>query len=240
MRDHSPLGRPRGGDSSRVQPATFRDSLAELKAGGCNLLVTGEVGADVTDAMSRRLLGSADHPRKRVVVLADRTLADADRILPEGIEASDPDVALVDHSLSTRDVTATASAAGDAQLVQPGGGEASPEQLRCEVSTALVDQEMAASGLDPAQLRLSLVTLRTLLDTHGLDAVERLVRGVRAHVDGLAGMAHYHLPLADDAEPVQQLAPLFDARIELRAENGLGPEQRWHLPELGSSPWIRL
>ena len=252
MKDHSPLGSPRGGDSSRVQPATFRDSLAELKAGGCNLLVTGEVGADVTDAMSRRLLGSADHPRKRVVVLADRTLADADRVLPAGVAPDDPDVALVDHALSTRSGTATANAsaadgptpgqptAAQTPRTESDTNEASPDRLRCDVSTALVDQEMAGSGLDPAELRLSLVTLRTLLDRYGVDAVERLVRGVRAHVTGLSGMAHYHLPLPDDAEPVERLAPLFDARIELRAESGVGPEQRWHLPEQGTSPWIRL
>ena len=240
MEIQCPLGSPRGGDSSRVQPATFRDSLAELKAGGCNLLVTGEVGADVTNAMSRRLLGSADHPRKRVVVLADRTLADADRVLPEGVEVDDPDLEIVNHPVSTRDGTTVDSATAAPRPEPQIGDEAHPERLRYDVATTLVDLETAASGLDPAELRLSVVTLRLLLDRYGLDAVERLVRGVRAHVTGLSAMAHYHLPLSDDAEPVERMAPLFDARIELRAESGLGPEQRWHLPEQGTSPWIRL
>lgn len=242
MRDRSPLGSPRGGGSSAIQPTAFRDALAELKAGGCNLLVTGEVGANVTDVMSRRLLGASDHSRKRVVVLADRSAADADRVLPEGVEAGDPDVAVVDHSLSTRGATTAEPRTGPA-ATRPGSRsepDASPERLRREVSTTLVDLETAAGGFDPAELRLSLVTLRTLLDRYGVDAVERLVRGVRAHVTGLDGMAHYHLPLADDAAPVQQLVPLFDARIELRVESGLPPEQRWHLPDQGTSPWIRL
>jgi hypothetical protein len=43
-------------------------------------------------------------------------------------------------------------------------------------------------------------------------------------------MAHYHLPVADDAEVVQELSPLFDARVELRQTDGDVPEQRWHVP----------
>lgn len=242
MRERISRGDPHGGDPDRVQPATFRDALAELKAGGCNLLVTGEVDAKVTDAMSRRLLGAADQPRKRVVVLADRTTADADRMLPNGVHADDAGVAVVDHALSTRGATAGDQPAADQPAAgpKPAGSEPNPERLRRKVSTTLVDVETAAGGFDPAELRLSLVTLRPLVDRYGVDAVERLLRGVRAHVAGVSGMAHYHLPLADDATPVAELAPLFDARIELRVQNGVGPEQRWHLPELGTSPWIRL
>lgn len=241
MRERIPLGRPRGSGTDELQPAAFRDALAELKAGGCNLLVTGEVGADVTDAMSGRLLGASDQSRKRVVVLADRTAEDADRVLPEGVSPDDPDVAVVDHSLSTRGATAAGSNAAPTPRPDPHDGDAaSSERLRREVATTLVDIETAAGGFDPAELRLSLVTLQPLVDRDGVDAVERLVRGVRAHVAGVSGMAHYHLPVADDAAAVERLAPLFDARIELRVESGLGPEQRWHLPDRGTSPWIGL
>ena len=243
MRESIPLGHPRGGESGAVHPGTFREALAELKAGGCNLLVTGEVGTDVTDAMSRRLLGASDHPRKRVVVLTDRTVADADRVLPDEVRADDPDVAIVDHSLSTRDSSTAAESPTVPVVSRPerlADDDPNPERLRRKVATTLVDLETAAGGFEPAELRLSLITLQSLLDRDGFEAVERLVRGVRAHVTGLSGMAHYHLPLADDAELVRRLAPLFDARIELRAESGLPPEQRWHLPEQGTSPWIRL
>lgn len=246
MKDGTPPGTS-GGGSGQLHPAEFRSVLSGLKDGGCNLLVTGEVGTDVTDAMSRRLLGAPDHPRERVVVLADRPCVDADRILPEGIGVADPGVVVVDHSPCTRDGT-TASRhvktrrAPGTESTRDGAavGRTGADRLQQELCATFADLETAAGGFEPAELRLALVSLRTLLDRYGEDAVERLVRGVRAHVAGVAGMAHYHLPLADDAAAVRRLAPLFDARIELRVENGLPPEQRWHLPGEGYSPWIRI
>lgn len=245
MRDGTPPGTSRG--SGQLQPAEFRDVLSRLKDGGCNLLVTGEVGTDVTDAMSRRLLGASDHPRKRVVVLADRPGVDADRILPGGIDVADPGVVVVDHSPCTRGGATAArretvrrAPGTDISCDDATAGRRGADRLQWELCATLADLETAAGGFEPAELRLALVSLRSLLDRYGEEAVERLVRGVRAHVAGVSGMAHYHLPLADDAPAVRRLAPLFDARIELRVESGLPPEQRWHLPDVGYSPWIRI
>lgn len=239
MRDQISHWNARGGGSTRIPPAEFRSILSRLKDEGCNLLVTGEVGADVTDAISRRLLGAADHPRKRVVALADRTDADAEHLLPEDVNATGPDVVIVDHPLCTRNSEAATGQPAPEQAAIPDS-QTHAHRLQQEVCEAIVDLEMDAGGFDPSELRLAVVTLRTLLDRDGPDGVERLVRGVRAHVRGVDGMAHYHLPLPDCARPVQRLSGLFDARIELRAENGHPPEQRWHLPDDRVSPWIRL
>lgn len=251
MRDESRPHRTRGGEADQMRLPEFRESLSRLKDGGCNLLVTGTVGTDVTDAMSRRLLGASDHSRKRVIALIDRSIGDAEDLLPQGVSVGDPSVAIVDHSVTTRDGTTTQGTSTRIETDEPlwrggrggrtGTGEhASVDHLQRELCVAMADLEAESAGFEPAELRVAVVTLRTLLDHYDVEAVERLVRSVRAHVLGVSGMAHYHLPLPDSDELVQQISPLFDARIELRAENGHPPEQRWHLRDGGQSPWIQV
>ncbi|MFC4358196.1 hypothetical protein ACFO0N_09575 [Halobium salinum] len=68
----------------------------------------------------------------------------------------------------------------------------------------------------------------------------RFLRLLTATVRGVRGLGHVHCPVPDDDERVATVAPLFDARIELRRRATLGPEQRWHLPEHGATEWVRI
>lgn len=228
------------GDGGR---ALFPEVLEALKQEGCNLLVTGAVSGEVTDVATRRLLGAPFAERKRVVALADVALDRVDDRLPGGCRPTDSNV----HVVARRNEARSAAASGSAPVeptptvdsVRTVGSDL--RAFRGAICDAVVEYDEAAEGLDPAEFRLSLDSLRLLLDDHDRDAVARFLRAVTALVSGVNGMAHYHLPVDDDADVVASLAPLFDARIELRRREGVAPEQRWHVPEYDArTAWVRL
>jgi hypothetical protein len=218
-------------------PAGFDEVLAHLKQNGCNLLVTGEVAAEVSDAATRRFMGAPYEDRKRVLALADAATDRVDRRLPGGCGRDDPDVRVVARRNDARSAAATApgrSAPADRVV------ESDLRSFREAICDAVAAYDHATDGLDPAQLRLSVDSLRLLLDYADRDEVERFLRGVTALVAGVDGMAHYHLPVADD-DVVAALTPLFDARIELRRRGRFAPEQRWHVPAFDErTDWVRL
>lgn len=216
----------------------FREALTTLKRDGCNLLVTGTVTEDATEAATRTLLGAPDADRKRVVALAESTeRVVADR-LPVGVDPAGPDVWLVDQRTHQRSVP-KAVPSDDALPSSDDVDELA--RLREELIDAIDYFERQSDGLDPSELRLSVSSLGWLAHEHDQNAVADFVRSVAAMVRGVRGMAHYHLPRPDDADLVERLAPLFDARIELRQREGLPIEQRWHLPEDElTTDWVRL
>lgn len=222
------------GDGDSVR---FPEVLQALKQEGCNLLVTGAVSGEVTDAATRRLLGAPFEDRKRVLALADAALDRVDDRLPGGCRRTNPDVTVVARRNAARSTAATPAAGVDSDRVVASDLRAFREAI-CD---AVAGYDEAADGLDPAEFRLSVDSLRLLLDDNDRDEVSRFLRAVTALVSGVNGMAHYHLPVADDADVVSSFAPLFDARIELRRREGVTPEQRWHVPEYDAhTAWVRL
>jgi hypothetical protein len=212
-------------------PVEFTSYLAELKHRGCNLLVTGEVAERVTRQATRKLLGSAAERRRRVLVLADRDADDGDAFLPHGVGTDDDDVTVIAWCAGAR------SAAASAPTAEQSGGLA---DLQADVCSAMTGYEIEADGLDAAELRLGVVTVCTLLDRYDHDAVAHALDAVTSQVQQVRGMGHYHLPVPDDADEVAALAPLFDARIELRKPESAPPQQRWHVPEYGTTTWVAL
>jgi hypothetical protein len=210
----------------------FRDRLPVLKRRGCNVAVTGEVREEVSHRITQKLLGATDVPRTRLLALTDQDRADVPDLLPDGVSVTDGSVYTVDHQCGTR---AAASSSANQEFHRHD-----LDDLQRTVCNAISLAQDAESGFDPAQLRVSVFTLSYLVGQHELDAVEQFVSAVGERVRSVSGMGHYHLPLPDDSETVQRLAPLFDARIELREKQG-APEQRWHFPELDApTSWVGI
>ncbi|WP_435153085.1 DUF7504 family protein [Haladaptatus sp. DFWS20] len=223
----------RGGGSS----PEFQDVLSEFKRRGCNILVTGRVSETTTNRTTIQLLGASTEERKRVLVLTGTTARYANSKLPAGTTTDDPDVWVIDWGDDER---AIIDAVPMPTVPKPTSGDGLRE-LRSEIVTAVSFYDEWADGLGSSELRLSLDSLTKPLEQHEQPAVERFLRTVTALVQGVSGMAHYHLPLPDDAEIVQELSPLFDARVELRQTESLVPEQRWHVPKYDHmTNWVRL
>jgi len=200
--------------------------------------VTGEVRERVSEHVTRKLMGRTDRSRTRLLALTDYPSADVGNLLPSDASVDDEAVHLLDYDCGTR--TATTAASADSSHAAGDCGRQDLGEFRTDVCDAITTLKRAENGFDPAQLRVSVFTLSYLVSQHDSETVEQFVSAVGDHVRGVSGMAHFHLPVADDSEAVQRLAPLFDVRIELREKNGL-PEQRWHFPERDvSTAWVGL
>jgi hypothetical protein len=206
---------------------TFTQALAALKRRGSGLLVVGAAAQETHLAACRRLLGEDGQERRRLVVLTDG--------VPGADARTDDDATrVIDRRPATRGATASAapSAAGPSDLVT----------LEREVVAAVESIEREADGLDPAELRVCIDSLRTLVDGHDAEAVEEFLDGVLTAVRDVDGMCHVHFPVDRDGEAAARFADQFDATIEVQLPAGADRvEQRWHLrePEL-STDWLPL
>jgi hypothetical protein len=218
----------------------FQEVLKRFKHDGCNLLVTGAVSKDVTVQATRTLLGAPNAERKRVVALADSRRGNVAERLPPGVDSEDSDVWIIDQQTCQRSAPKAAQS-GDVDFPTVGDDEDALAHLREEVIVAIDYFQGVDGGLGPSELRLSVSSLGRLAHEHDADEISRFVRSVSAMVQGVRGMAHYHLPRPDDDDVVDRLTPLFDARIELRKRDGLPTEQRWHVPKYEqTTDWVRL
>jgi hypothetical protein len=218
----------------------FQEVLKRFKHDGCNLLVTGAVSKDVTVQATRTLLGAPNAERKRVVALADSRRGNVVERLPPGVDSEDSDVWIIDQQTRQRSAPKAAQS-GDVDFSTVDDDTDALAHLREEIIVAIDYYRGVDGGLAPSELRLSVSSLGRLAHEHDVDAIARFVRSVSAMVQGVRGMAHYHLPRPDDDGVVDRLSPLFDARIELRKRDGLPTEQRWHVPKHEqTTDWVRL
>ena len=225
------------GDES---PHRFREVLHHLKQEGCNLLVTGEVTTAVTARATQTLVGAADAERKRVLALSDGDRS-PQRRLPPSVDLGGPNTWIITRRAHKRSVPKPVERAADTELPTTDEGRTALDRVREEIGVAVEYFDDVADGLDPAELRLSVESLECLEHGHGREELVRFVQRVTAIVRDVSGMAHYHLPVTDDADLVEQVSPLFDARIELRKREGLPTEQRWHIPDYDrTTEWVRL
>ncbi|WP_227355337.1 DUF7504 family protein [Haladaptatus salinisoli] len=215
------------GEGSNDSDVTFTEWLAGLKSRGSNLLVTGDVPRETSAEFSRTLFGEGR--RTRVLALTDPTALDADAHLP--VPSDDPNARVIDRRVDRRATAASGITAAS---------EFDRETLRTEVISAIGRYDVEVGGFDPAELRLGVDSVEALSGGDDLVTLEQFLRGLTAVVRGSSGMAHYHLRLPDDDSLVDDLSPLFDARIELRKRPGRA-EQRWHVPALGETTyWVEL
>ncbi|WP_231184434.1 hypothetical protein [Haladaptatus sp. DYF46] len=216
--------------------SNFHVWLQQLKRRGSNLLVTGNVPDSISAKAARALFG---HGRKRYRILAliDRTIDSPESRFPEHASVADTTTWVIDQRNGERSIPAAASSA--ASYLDPPRKD-NIHQLGEEIQTAIGFYEEHENGLDPAQLRVGIDSLFPLIQRDE-GATKRILRTLTATVRGVSGMAHYHLRVRDEEPIVEELTPLFDARIELRRKPGLKPEQRWHVPELEKTTvWIEL
>lgn len=219
------------GDGS---PGEFGEVLRAFKRRGCNLLVTGEVGRQVSGRLTRKLLGSTGVDRSRVLVVVGSEHGPLERLLPGALDPSDDEVHVVDHRGGER--------GGEKADLEPARTveRRDLDALADAVAAAVADHGDRVGGFEPAELRLSVTSLPALLDRYGTDAVAGFLPAVADVVTDRQGMGHYHLPVPDDADVVASLTDPFDARIELRQASGAVAEQRWHVPAYGTTEWVTV
>lgn len=233
------------GPAGRV--SEFVRTLDRLKQTGCNLLMVGRVPDDVLAAACRKLLGDVVQRRFRLFVLTDADLA----AVQERLAATEFQTQGAGANVPTPAANATAiTYAGASRAPAAGAIDDIPEITRIDVDGDLaalataIDEEIAAieraaDGLDPAQLRVCLDSLRPLLADYDTPEVGAFLEDVTDRVEAVGGMAHYVLPFERDHSAVAELAPQFDATIEYRAvEDG---QERWHFPETDfTTEWLPL
>lgn len=218
-----------------LDPTFYATTLQRLKSEGCALLVTGDVPPRDLRAATRALFGAPGESRRRVLALTDPAIGEPADVLPVSAHPMNEHVNVVDYRDRARD--ASEAAHGSSPFASPNDDIL--DTIHLETSQALADQ----TPVDPTggQVRLSVSSLPPLLSRADLERVERFVRATATQVRGVRGMAHYLLPVEEDAGWVDALSPVFDARIELRSQADGPPEHRWHLSgRERTSAWLDL
>lgn len=216
--------------------ASFAKALASLKRHGSNLLLVGPAYESAHLPTSRRLMGDADSPRERLVVLTDCD-AERDARLPDGVGP----VRTVEHRALTRSAAASRPAPSPSPL-SPSGPDGDARDSLVALGNEIADEIAAADervdGLEPSQLRVCFDSLAPIVERHDRQRVVAFLDAVTRDVGRVNGMGHYHLPVPADADVVGLIEPLFEAVIELRVTAD-GPQQRWKLTDgRGSTDWL--
>lgn len=216
--------------------ASFTKWLSNLKQVGSNILVTGDVPDAVSARASRNLFGREER-RFRVLGLTDRTITNSDARLPDETSFDDPKTWVIDQRCGERSVPqSVGNVISELDSLETNDAR----QLCDEIQTAISFYDEKADGLDPAELRVGIDSLFPLVQ-EDLPAAKRALRTLGTTINGVHGIAHYHLRVSDDDEIVDRLMELFDARIELRKRPPLNPEQRWYAPDIDAkTPWVEL
>jgi len=209
----------------------FTSALARLKREGSNLLVVGG-SSDVAHAEAcDRFLGDEIGDRRRTFVSTERSSC-------VSADVCGDDADLIRYESPTRSAAATTGTADGSEL--PTDGVSGLSELGAAVVDSIRATDEEVGGLEPAQFRLCLDSMRPLLEEHTEREVFRFLHAVTNEVRAADGMGHYHLPVGYDSETVRTLEPLFDAVVEVRAGPD-GAQQRWHLRDVDAdSDWLPL
>ncbi len=218
----------------------FTRALQTLKREGCALLVVGRLSTDLHQRFSVRVLGDVEEElRRRLIVLTDGRYESIERRLPRSTRGSVTDTArAVLYEPRTRGVVTTSTrsiAPCPTVRVEGDVGDLG------EVITRELDRlAVVSNGLEPAELRICLDSLDTLLATEPPETVFRFVHLLSRIAVRKSGIVHVHLHEGIDHRYAREFSPLFDGTVEL-LEVGDEPRQRWHLRDGSvSSAWLSL
>lgn len=247
------------GDSPDDADAVFSEALTSLKRRGSNLLVVGAVTGDTSANACRRMLGDSDAvDRHRLLVFTDADGRCATERVP-GVGTVHPgeSVTLIDNAAASRSAVVSGPPPGRARSAQATDGPSVPgtghdgvarqevdatnlAELGTAITEAIDAIEADADGLGAAELRVCLDSLLPLLEANGREPVFRFLHVLTSRIREERAMAHFHLPVDPSAEEVHVLAPLFDAIVELRTENGTD-QQRWHVQDADvTTDWLTV
>ncbi|MEF8779050.1 MAG: hypothetical protein V5A46_00030 [Haloferacaceae archaeon] len=208
-------------------PEELSRRLQQLKRDGCNLLVTRSSGGPAVDRTTARLFGSPRKERDRILVVVRDAAGALSAKFPPGVSIRDDRTHLIDYR----------EAFGDGG--PPTGGGDPLSRLRTDVENRLA---ACLSGRDPepAEIRLGVDSLGPLLEGCPESEVSAFVTAVTTAVREARGMGHFHVDMPDERARELPLASAFDARLELRQIEARPARQRFHLPDVGTGPWMRI
>lgn len=222
-------------------PSRFERELSSLKETGSSLLLVGTVPRRRFYDVAVNLLGdTAQGPRRRVLVGPDEGIETQFERLTE---RSDPLGS--DHVRAIQIGGPTRSAATKSSGQQPSVtvervSEADLSEVGDEVLESIKQFESVGGPFVPAELRVGVDGVTSLLKRHGTESVFRLAHLLNALVKQKSGMIHYVLPLDREGDPVRTLAAVFDAVVELRMRDG-ELEQQWELLDSEiTSEWVAV
>lgn len=212
----------------------FKRALASLKRRGSNILVVGPQGSTTHVEACSRLLGE-EASRRRLFVFTDSAYGLEGRLAPGDRDGST--VRVIDCTSATRSAAAaTSSGAAPVRETAPLDDLAA---LGDAIDRIVEDFEHRSGGLEPAELRVCVDSLRPLLAEHGDREVFHFLHALTDRIRTARGMGHFHMPVPRDDTTARVLEPLFDAVVEVRARPNL--EQRWHLRSRNiTTDWLPL
>ncbi|WP_423745074.1 HalOD1 output domain-containing protein (plasmid) [Haladaptatus sp. SPP-AMP-3] len=216
----------------------IESELGRLKRSGGNVLLTGDVPADVFDELSAQFLGEQEYGRTHLFALYGRDTGTARTRLERA-------TADTDHA----NILTYEAAVRSATEVRPQNQQNRPSVTPVvgsldEFETAIVDDifehQYRQKGFEPGQLRFCFDSLQFLSEEESESSVEEFVRNVTKTVEDVSGLGQYLFPGAYDSAPVRAVEPLFDGTIELKV-GARGPMQRWHLHDTDyTTTWFPL
>lgn len=223
--------------------SAFSRRLAALKREGSNVLVVGAVPDDLHLSVDRQLLNGSSPQRRRLLVFCGVEPAVGDR-LPADAPREEAYLQVIHHALFERSAAgATADGAGGTAPTPPGPNSPTEQTVRGDLGdlgAAIAETtdvfEALTGGLDPAEMRLCLDSLDSLVAEYERSRVTGFLHLLTGRVRRANGLAHYHLHADPDARILGLLEPLFDAVVELRVTDDRA-EQRWRLDDV-TSGWF--
>ncbi|WP_254523526.1 DUF7504 family protein [Natrinema caseinilyticum] len=211
---------------------TFARTLDTLRQQGCNILLVGAEAPDAHERVCERLLGAPEcDSRYRLFVRGDETQ----------VSCGDPRGETTERVRTIEYSTRGLETDGRPELESAAdGGHPSPGMIGIEIVEAVDELAETAGGFEPADLRICVDSLVSLLQDHDAETVFRLLHVLTSRVEQARGMAHYHLPVTQDHDAVNLFEPMFDAIVTVRSRDGCS-EQQWYLRETDTtSDWLEL
>ena len=233
-----------GDELTDTEQNTFVSKLQQLKENGSSLLVVGNVPDKAAKQACHWMLGDDSvTERRRLFVSTDPDLPSISERLSTSPDRLDPETTkLITWTTNLRSTSTVAPA----QPPQPPYDSIEPVQvesgklteLGITISREIKSFQELADELSPSELRICFDSLTALAEEYDQKKLFQFLHILVDRIRSVQAMAHFHFPVDYESTQVKQIAPVFDAIIELRMIDG-EPKQRWHLRDEGiSSGWI--
>lgn len=227
--DESEPGRP---PLKGASGDTFAALLDRLKKRGTSVLVVGDLSTDLEQALSRRMMGSPDEQRYRLLA-ALRPLESPAGWFPESVTPEDEWVNVVDHGgLPRGGVAATNGTASS------GADLPSASQLADRVDDWVTRVERETDP-EPGAIRVGIASLDVLLEREDVGAPREVAERVHGLMREHQGVAHLYFPRRRSSPVVQQITVWVDVVVEVRTSEGR-PEQRWAVQDTVETSWFPI